>query len=46
MGLLTAITIGLALLADFLLLPTLLMTLDNKDTYESNRLADSAQSTA
>ncbi|HHJ14813.1 MAG TPA: RND family transporter [Gammaproteobacteria bacterium] len=30
MGLLTAITIGLALLADFLLLPTLLMTLDRK----------------
>lgn len=30
MGLLTAITIGLALLADFLLLPTLLMTLDSK----------------
>jgi len=30
MGLLSAITIGLALLADFLLLPTLLMTLDKK----------------
>jgi len=34
MGLLTAITIGLALLADFLLLPTLLMTLDKKERYE------------
>ncbi|HHJ15367.1 MAG TPA: RND family transporter [Gammaproteobacteria bacterium] len=32
MGLLTAITIGFALLADFLLLPTLLMTLDKKGT--------------
>ncbi|HED18467.1 MAG TPA: RND family transporter [Gammaproteobacteria bacterium] len=30
MGLLTAITIGFALLADFLLLPTLLMTLDKE----------------
>jgi len=30
MGLLTAITIGFALLADFLLLPTLLMALDKK----------------
>ncbi|HFD79461.1 MAG TPA: RND family transporter [Gammaproteobacteria bacterium] len=30
MGLLTAITIGLALVADFLLLPTLLMTLDKR----------------
>jgi predicted RND superfamily exporter protein len=34
MGLLTAITIGLALIADFLLLPTLLMTLDKKERYE------------
>ena len=34
MGLLTAITIGLALFADFLLLPTLLMTLDKKERYE------------
>jgi predicted RND superfamily exporter protein len=46
MGLLTAITIGLALLADFLLLPTLLMTLDKKEAYESNQLADSVKSTA
>jgi predicted RND superfamily exporter protein len=30
MGLVSALTIGLALLADFLLLPTLLMTLDKK----------------
>ena len=34
MGLLTAITIGLALFADFLLLPTLLMKLDKKERYE------------
>lgn len=40
MGLLTAITIGLALLADFTLLPTLLMTLDKKDAYETHQLAD------
>jgi hypothetical protein len=46
MGLLTAMTIGLALLADFLLLPTLLMTLDKKETYESNQLADPVKSTA
>jgi hypothetical protein len=44
MGLLTAITIGLALLADFLLLPTLLMTLDKREDYESNQLADPAKS--
>jgi len=31
MGLVSALTIGLALLADFLLLPTLLMTLDKKE---------------
>ncbi len=40
MGLLTAITIGLALLADFLLLPTMLMKLDKKDTYETATVAD------
>jgi predicted RND superfamily exporter protein len=40
MGLLTAITIGLALLADFLLLPTILMTLDQKDAYETATVAD------
>ena len=40
MGLLTAITIGLALLADFLLLPTMLMTLDKKDAYETATVAD------
>jgi len=40
MGLLTAITIGLALLADFLLLPTMLMTLDKKDSYETTTAAD------
>jgi predicted RND superfamily exporter protein len=34
MGLLTAITIGLALLADFLLLPTLLMALDKGNKNE------------
>jgi hypothetical protein len=44
MGLLTAITIGLALVADFLLLPTLLMTLDRKETYESHQLADPVKS--
>jgi len=44
MGLLTAITIGLALLADFLLLPTLLMTLDKKEDYVSTLVADPAQS--
>ena len=44
MGLLTAITIGLALLADFTLLPTLLMTLDKKDAYETSRLADPVKS--
>jgi len=40
MGLLTAITIGLALFADFLLLPTMLMTLDKKDAYETATVAD------
>lgn len=40
MGLLSAITIGLALFADFLLLPTMLMTLDKKDTYETASIAD------
>ena len=44
MGLLTAITIGLALLADFLLLPTLLMTLDKKENYVSALVADPAES--
>ncbi len=44
MGLLTAITIGLALLADFLLLPTLLMTLDKKEAYETRQLADPVKS--
>lgn len=44
MGLLTAITIGLALLADFLLLPTLLMTLDKKEAYETPQLADPVKS--
>jgi predicted RND superfamily exporter protein len=44
MGLLTAITIGLALLADFLLLPTLLMTLDKRKDYENNQLADPVKS--
>ncbi len=44
MGLLTAITIGLALIADFLLLPTLLMTLDQKDAYESAKLTDPVKS--
>ncbi len=44
MGLLTAITIGLALLADFLLLPTLLMRLDKKESYVSALVADPAES--
>jgi len=44
MGLLTAITIGMALLADFLLLPTLLMTLDKKEDYESPVAADPVKS--
>jgi len=45
MGLLTAITIGLALLADFLLLPTLLMKLDKRKNYESTVVAATAEST-
>jgi len=45
MGLLTAVTIGLALLADFLLLPTLLMTLDKREGYESTQLAAPVKST-
>jgi len=44
MGLLTAITIGMALLADFLLLPTLLMTLDKKEEYETPVAADPVKS--
>ena len=44
MGLLTAITIGLALIADFLLLPTLLMTLDKKERYEKLVAADTVKS--
>ncbi len=44
MGLLTAITIGLALLADFLLLPTLLMTLDKRKQHETDQLADPVKS--
>jgi predicted RND superfamily exporter protein len=44
MGLLTAITIGLALVADFLLLPTLLMTLDKKENYVSTLVTDTAES--
>ncbi|MFQ5644786.1 MAG: RND family transporter [Thiogranum sp.] len=44
MGLLTAITIGLALLADFLLLPTLLMTLDKKEHYETPMATDPVKS--
>jgi len=46
MGLLTAITIGLALLADFLLLPTLLIALDKGEEYEKALVADSAESVA
>ncbi len=46
MGLLTAITIGLALLADFTLLPTLLMSLDNKENHGEELAADPAESTA
>ena len=44
MGLLTAITIALALVADFLLLPTLLMTLDKKEYYETPVDADPVKS--
>ncbi|MDT8387576.1 MAG: efflux RND transporter permease subunit [Thiogranum sp.] len=44
MGLLTAITIALALLADFLLLPTLLMTLDPKENHETVSVADPVKS--
>jgi len=44
MGLLTAITIALALLADFLLLPTLLMTLDKKEHYETALVTDPVKS--
>ncbi|GMQ87788.1 MAG: MMPL family transporter [Gammaproteobacteria bacterium] len=44
MGLLTAITIGMALLADFLLLPTLLMTLDKKEHDEIPVAADPVKS--
>ncbi|GMQ84400.1 MAG: MMPL family transporter [Gammaproteobacteria bacterium] len=44
MGLLTAITIGMALLADFLLLPTLLMTLDKKEHYEISVASDPVKS--
>jgi len=44
MGLLTAITIGLALLADFLLLPTLLMALDKGKNDEKTVVADTAGS--
>ncbi len=44
MGLLSAITIGLALFADFLLLPTLLMTLDKRDRYEKSMPADPVES--
>jgi hypothetical protein len=44
MGLLTAITIALALVADFLLLPTLLMTLDKKEYYETLVDADPVKS--
>ncbi|VAW76955.1 Predicted exporter of the RND superfamily [hydrothermal vent metagenome] len=43
MGLLTAITIGFALLADFLLLPTLLMVLDKDETDEKHLPADSTE---
>lgn len=46
MGLLTAITIGLALVADFLLLPTLLMGLDKKESYAAHLAVDTAKSTA
>jgi predicted RND superfamily exporter protein len=46
MGLLTAVTIALALAADFLLLPTLLMTLDRREEYEGTQLADPVKSTA
>ena len=42
MGLLTAITIGFALIADFLLLPTLLMTIDKRGMNEEDSVADPA----
>jgi predicted RND superfamily exporter protein len=44
MGLLSAITIGLALFADFLLLPTLLMTLDKRDRHEKSVVTHPADS--
>jgi predicted RND superfamily exporter protein len=44
MGLLTAITIALALVADFLLLPTLLMKLDTKENHVPAMVADPAKS--
>jgi len=44
MGLLTAITIGFALLADFLLLPTLLMVLDKGENDEKTMVVDTAES--
>ena len=44
MGLVSAITIAMALFADFLLLPTLLMTLDKRDHYEKPVAADSIES--
>jgi len=40
MGLVSAITIGMALFADFLLLPALLMTLDKRERYEKSVAAD------
>ncbi len=46
MGLLTAITIAMALVADFLLLPTLLMTLDKKEHYETPVATDPVKSPA
>lgn len=46
MGLLTAITIGFALMADFLLLPTLLMALDKGESDEKTVLVNSSGSVA
>ena len=46
MGLVSALTIGLALFADFLLLPTLLMTLDKRDRYEKTLVADPVEPSA
>ena len=46
MGLVSALTIAMALFADFLLLPTLLMTLDKREHYEKTVRADPVEPSA